>query len=361
MQEIIINSSNEGQKLKKICFRILKEAPQSFTYKMLRKKNITLNGKKATGEEVLKNGDSIKFFLLDETFSKFSPDYQMASNQPGSDNRQSANVMNQRDSENRGYFGDQVSSEDYSLSDSLDILYEDKDIAILNKGYGILSQKAGVDDISINELFVEYLIKNGKYDKNDQTYKPSVCNRLDRNTTGIILAGKSMKGLQFLSKHIKDKSIDKYYYTIVNGKMDKEYDIESFLKKNHQNNTVEIINATLYKKKGSPKDFDHIHTVFTPVKSNGEYTLIKVKLITGKTHQIRAQLAEMGYPVIGDYKYGSRKTNDIIKKKFGLNSQLLHAREIHFSKACENYSNKIFKAPFPERFISIAKELGLSI
>ena len=160
MQEIIINSSNEGQKLKKICFRILKEAPQSFTYKMLRKKNITLNGKKATGEEVLKNGDSIKFFLSDETFSKFSPDYQMASNQPGSDNRQSANVMNQRDSENRGYFGDQVSSEDYSLSDSLDILYEDKDIAILNKSYGILSQKAGVDDISINELFVEYLIKN---------------------------------------------------------------------------------------------------------------------------------------------------------------------------------------------------------
>ena len=156
MQEIIINSSNEGQKLKKICFRILKEAPQSFTYKMLRKKNITLNGKKATGEEVLKNGDSIKFFLSDETFSKFSPDYKMASNQTGSDNRQSANVMNRRDSENRVYFGDQVSSEDYSLSDSLDILYEDKDIAILNKGYGILSQKAGVDDISINELFVEF-------------------------------------------------------------------------------------------------------------------------------------------------------------------------------------------------------------
>ena len=150
MKEFIVNENEAGQRLDKLLGKYLNLAPKSFIYKMLRKKNITLNGKKALGSEVTVLGDDIKFFLSDETFDKFSKN-------------------------------------EFTVSDfELDIIYEDKNVILINKPAGILSQKANPEDVSINEHVISYMLKSGQITMEDlNSFRPSVCNRLDRNTPQI--------------------------------------------------------------------------------------------------------------------------------------------------------------------------------
>lgn len=289
MKEIVINENEAGQRLDKFLGKLLKEAPASFYYKMLRKKNIVLNGKKATGNEKLTAGDSVKLFLSDETFEKFAGKRQT--------NDLAASVPNI----------------------ALEIVYEDHDVLAINKPAGMLSQKAKKEDISANEYILQYLLESGTITRESlHTFKPSVCNRLDRNTSGILVAGKTLNGLQQMSKAFRERSMEKYYLAIVAGHISKPRRIEGFLKKDEKNNQVTILSEP-------SNDAKPIITEYRPLKFVGQVTLLEVHLITGRSHQIRAHLASIGHPVIGDTKYGNPRLNREFLKNAGVTHQLLHA------------------------------------
>ena len=178
----------------------------------------------------------------------------------------------------------------------------------------MLSQIAKTGDVSMNEWLISYLINSGSLTAEDMlTVKPAVVNRLDRNTSGIILAGKTLTGLRFLSDIIKTRELTKYYLTIVKGEIPKNFTAEAYLLKNDNHNTVKI-----YKDKVVGADY--IKTAYEVLQVKEGHSLLKVELITGKSHQIRAHLSFLGYPVIGDGKYGLKSENTNYRR-MGLNSQ----------------------------------------
>lgn len=321
MQEIIIGKNEAGQRFDKFLFKFFKEAPGSFIYKMLRKKNIVLNDKKAAGKEKLKINDIVKIYMTDDTIAKFT--------------------------------GEEV---DYVLTlphYSLDVVYEDENVIIVNKPSGILSQKANKDDISINEYIISYLVETKSLSTSMlKTFTPGVCNRLDRNTSGLIIAGKSLIGLQTMSDVIKKRSMDKFYLTLVSGHIDKTTTIKGYLKKDPKTNKVTISSKEI-------PDGKYIETKYEPIGIGENLTLLKVKLVTGRAHQIRAHLSSIGHAVIGDYKYGNKEINDIYKKKYGLKDQLLHSWIMSFpeikGELCD-LSHKTLKAAVPDVFQKIIDE-----
>ena len=330
MREIVIRENESGQRLDKFLAKYMALAPKSFFYKMMRKKNITLNGKKAQGKEQLKQGDVVKLFLSDETVEKFRPKQTVYARK------------------------------------KLDILYEDRHTLFVNKPAGMLSQKAKPSDQSLVEYLTAYLLESGQLTEEElRTFHPSVCNRLDRNTSGIVAAGKTLAALQTLSAMFRERSVRKYYLCLVYGVVSGEKKIRAFLTKDGRTNRV-----TIERKKGTPNSGadisdgkeSFIETEYRALRTDGEVTLLEVHLITGKTHQIRAHLAAEGYPIIGDYKYGNRDVNDIFRRKYGLTSQLLHSYRLCFPE-CEGelseLSGKEIKAPVPELFRKICADRGV--
>ncbi len=329
MREEIIASNEAGQRLDKYLKKYLQEAQSSFIYKMLRKKNITLNQKKADGTEKLNIGDRIVFFLSDDTLAKFQGSNSGVNQIPIKANYESA------------YF---------QLKSRFSIIYEDDDVLLICKSAGVLSQKAKDTDISLNEAVIGYLLLTNAIDgKMLQTFRPSVCNRLDRNTSGIVICGKSLLGLQTMSTLLRDRTLHKYYHCIVDGAMTRKSHLTGYISKDETKNRV-----TIYQDRRP--GCTSIITNYEPLKNNGKVTLLEVELVTGKTHQIRAHLASIGHPIIGDYKYGKKYINDIYKEKFLLKHQLLHAYRIEFPElkdVCCNLSNRIFFAEAPVVFEKI--------
>lgn len=318
MKEIVISEAEAGQRLDKVLGKILKNTTKSFQYKMLRKKNIKLNNGKAAGHEKLKPGDRIQLYFSDESFEKLSGPEQQAKQKP---------------------------LPPYTL----DVIYEDEHLILMNKPAGMLSQKAKAEDVSINDYLVQYVYEKGM---DTAVVKPSICNRLDRNTSGLLIGGCSMAGLQTMSELLRKRKVHKYYLALVKGVMDESQSIEGYLRKNDKNNTVELYSE---KTEGASP----IKTKYKVLAANGEYTMLKVELVTGKTHQIRAHLASIGHPILGDYKYGHRETNNRIKKEYGCNHQLLHAFALKFEQvegALSYLSGQIFQAPLPEQFQMIVEK-----
>ena len=314
MQEIQIAANEAGQRLDKLLAKYLSEAPKSFVYKMLRKKNIVLNGKKASGNEKLVAGDSVKLFLSDETIQKFSREITVCKS-----------------------------------NTKLDILYEDDDILLVNKPAGMLSQKAEAKDISLVEHLISYLLESGQLTReNLKSFKPSICNRLDRNTSGLVVCGKSLKGLQTMGQLFKERTLKKYYRCIVAGNVTEKQYVKGYLIKDEKKNQVTVSDTYF-------PESQEIETEYRPIQQLKQGTLLEVHLITGKTHQIRAHLASQGHAIIGDYKYGSREINDRYKKEYQLSHQLLHAYRLEVPKTKElpQLSEKMFVAPLPKQFQKI--------
>lgn len=316
MRALVVTEQEAGQRLDKLLAKYLNLAGKGFIYKMLRKKNITLNGKKCDGSEKLAVGDEIKLFLSDETIEKFS----------------------------------QTSIQKVKET-ALDILYEDEHILLINKPSGMLSQKAKETDESLVEYVISYLLKTGFLSPETlKTFRPSVCNRLDRNTSGLIVAGKSLAGLQIMASVFKDRSIHKYYQCVVKGNLTEKKIITGFLTKDEKTNQVTISKE---ERKGSSAIMTEYEPLAHTKKDDREYTLLKVTLITGRTHQIRAHLASIGHPIVGDYKYGDAKVNETARKQYGIRSQMLHSFQILFPELPEplNYlSGRTFSAPLPAEF-----------
>lgn len=315
MKIIVVDKNEAGQRLDKLLSKHLNKAPKSFIYKMLRKKNITLNGKKADGSEKTGLNDEIKLFLSDETISNFSEEFKAV-----------------------------------KVKSNIEVIYEDENIIAVNKPVGILSQKAEKDDVSLVEHIISYLLDTGKITNEElNTFKPGICNRLDRNTSGLVIAGKTLSGLQVMSELFRERTLDKFYLCLVKGEITEKKKIDGYLLKDEKTNKVTIFNNNI---SGS----DPIKTEYIPVKVTQGYTMLRVKLITGKTHQIRAHLSSIGCPIIGDGKYGSPVTNEIFKKNFHLHHQLLHAYELKFPKmenSLQNLGGLTLRAELPREFTKI--------
>ena len=319
MRQLTVHKNDENQRLDKYLKKYLKEAPGSFIYKMLRKKNIVLNGKKADGTEKLCAGDEIKLFFAEETLQKFTGE--------------TANSDVHR----------------FPTMKNMDILFEDEDILILNKPAGELSQKAEAKDVSMNEYALGYLQKTGAITEESlKVFKPSVCNRLDRNTSGILIVAKTYQAAREFGEALQKRTVRKFYRCIVKGEVKKSETIDGYLWKDEKTNKVQIF-------KEKREDASEIHTAYRPMKCENGLTLLEVHLITGRTHQIRAHLSSIGHPILGDPKYGDKRLSEKYKVKY----QLLHACRLEldgFTGDFTKYNGNIISAKVPKTFEKIMKE-----
>ena len=244
--EITLGSNQSNQRLDKVLQRHLREAPPGFVYKMLRKKNITLNGEKALGNEQTVFGDTVQFFLSEETYLKMRG------------KEKPHNI------------------EDISFPE-IPVLYEDNDVCIFLKPAGILSQKATQYDVSVNEWVVLRARRNGIISDSDfESFRPSVVNRLDRNTSGIMCAGLSLRGLQVLSELFREHRIRKFYYALAAGRIEKPREFSSWLVKDRRTNKVRIYADNVH-------GAERIHTAVKPLRVYSDRTLLLVEIFTGKS------------------------------------------------------------------------------
>lgn len=292
MKEFKITAHEESQTLFKYISKLLPHASTGLLHKSLRNKNITLNDKKCTGKEILKKEDTLKIWFSDETFLKFS-----------SDSREIP-------------IGKKTN---FPFSDH--IIYEDDHIILVDKPAGLLTQNNGSGTPSLNDALLSYCS-----DLITPAFKPSVCNRLDRNTSGIVLCGKTVKGLQMLSEIIKNRTLHKCYRCIVLGETKEHDTLKGFLKKNQAKNQVTV---TANHQEGSVPIETKYKRISTMEKEGTLCSLLEVQLITGRPHQIRAHLAFIGHPILGDRKYGNKKSLEL-SKALNIPHQILSAYSVTF-------------------------------
>ncbi len=320
MKQIIIDKNENEQRLDRFLRKYLSEAPKSFIYRMIRKKNIEVNKKRAKPETIIYKGDTIQLFLSDETISKFmARPVEIKSNiKP-------------------------------------DLIYEDDNLILINKPVGLLSHGTGDEsEEDIVNSMVSYLIEKGDFlPEVEKTFTPSICNRLDRNTSGIIIGAKNYKTLKSINEAMREGKIKRYYKTIVKGNLVDEIKAEAYLIKNQEKNKVEIYEDD---QKGSKQ----VITNIKPLKIKNGYSMLEIELITGRTHQIRGHLSSLGYPVIGDRKYGDNEINSKFNKEYKLNNQFLHAYKIELNgliKELEYLNGKSFKSELKGIYKDIEREL----
>ena len=335
MKEFRIKKNEAGQRFDKYLAKLLPCAPKSFLYRMLRKKNIVLNGGKAQGPEIIREGDLVRLFLADDTFDKFSK-------RPDTENSLSP--------ENERLLT--------SVKPAFDSpVYADHDVMLINKPCGILSQKAGKDDASLNEFLVRWWLESGAGTEEDiRTFRPAVMNRLDRNTTGIVLCGLSLPGEQFLAEILRDRSAKKVYRTLVFG-CPKDGVFTAWHQLSGKDGLVRISD-------GQTQGASQIRAGIRTIARRNGMAYLEIDLLTGKKHQIRAHLAHLGFPVAGDGKYGFREKNRELQKRFGLRAQLLHAYRFSFPEQVEGrfayLAGRNFTAPLPDFFNTVLKGLGFT-
>ena len=374
MREVIISEREEGQRLDRYLEKYMPDAPKSFFYKMMRKKNIVLNGKKVSGSERIQTGDQIKLFLADETIEGFrsgkkAQEVDLGAQQmpqanrlekgarqmpqakrPTNGARQMSPAKRLEKGARQGKIELQQGHYDRNLP-PLQIVYEDAQFLVVNKPVGVLSQKADRNDRSIVEQITDYLADNAA----DDTFRPGICNRLDRNTSGLIVAGKTVRALQDMNKRFKERTICKYYLCVVHGSVLKKQYLKGYLEKDSRTNKVTV------RQQPGPNSVP-IATEYLPLQQGmyqGEsFTLLQVHLITGKSHQIRAHLASIGHPLVGDVKYSTKRASAFDREQLHQRVQLLHAWQLIFTAHGKEY---VWKAELPDNFAQVLRRLGMEI
>ena len=328
MREILISQNEKEQKLLKLLQKYFKGQADSFLYKMLRKKNILLNGKKADGKEILQLGDTVQLYFSEESLGKLLQERESTEKELWTQKWQSA------------------------------ILYEDNHCILFNKPVGLLSENDGSSSFSVNSLLLSYMRTKGELSKEqEKSFRPGIANRLDRNTSGIIIFGKSLGGLQAFAKLLQSHDLEKKYYALVYGDFQKTGLQEHFLEKDKgQNKALESESGKRVK-----SAFEKLACVESSV---GPLSLLSVQIFTGKTHQIRTQLSLLSHPIVGDDKYGDTRKNARLRKTLPLSYQLLHAYFLRFPKLPESsvlfsLSEKCFFAPLPKEYFEILKSFHL--
>ncbi|MCT4562953.1 MAG: RluA family pseudouridine synthase [Maledivibacter sp.] len=277
MKEIIIGENEKGQRLDRFLLKYLNNSSRANIYKLLRKKVVKVNSKREKENYFLQKDDKIQIYLSDEAFNKLV--------------KEESNEM----------------VKDFNL----DIVYEDNDILIVNKPKGLLTHPDKKEYKKTLATRVQSYLKHLQ----THTFKPASVNRLDQNTSGLVIFCKTYESLKKYNEMMRDRDIKKYYLCIVHGKVSKEGEIKGYLSKNTKKNVVEIAKNN-YNNKGQ-----FIHTKYRSLECYGEFTLLEVEILTGRTHQIRASLSKINHPIIGDTKYGGKKMKNIT-------TQVLHAYKL---------------------------------
>lgn len=304
MKEFLVTKNDESLRLDKFITKNCPLLPSSLMFKYIRTKRIKVNGKRGEISTRLKEGDIVSAYINDEFFQKTQPKYDFLSANP-----------------------------------NFDIVYEDENIILVDKKQGLLvhPDKSEYSNTLIAKI-QHYLYKKGEYDpENENSFRPALANRIDRNTGGIVIAAKNAEALRILCDKIKYREIDKKYIAIVHGiPKEKTALLEGFLEKNEDKNMVFMSS----KKTVSNKS---VKTKYQVIESKNNLSLLEIELLTGRTHQIRAHMAAIGHPLLGEGKYS--KSND---KKIGFDKQALYSYYLKFNFKTDagmlNYLNgKSFK------------------
>lgn len=310
MREITVKYSDSGGRLDKYLLRMMPKAGKSFVYKMLRKKNIKLNGVRAEGNEILKAGDVLRLYLSEETMDKFT---EKKEKQP--------------------------------LSGEIYVVYEDENILLLNKQAGLLSQPSEREGKNADSLIGRVEAYLGS------DYTPALANRLDRNTSGLVMCGKNLAAVRSLNEAIFSGRIRKIYHAAVYGEV----------------KTPELLSDRYFKDKAAntghvaDNEGKEIITRYKPLAVENGFSLLEIELETGRSHQIRVHLQSAGYPIIGDSKYGDAAANASACEECGvrIRFQCLHAYKLVFDidgmLAYLNTSE--FTAPPPAVFTKVTEKL----
>ncbi len=326
MQQIEIGENESGQRLDKFLQRFLPAASPGFLYKMLRRKNITVNQKKCDGRYLLCKGDQITIYFSDETFAKFQTD-------PGK----------------QGTHSD-VECQSICLEPHM-ILFENDQLMLINKPAGTLSQKSKNTDTSITEMVDSYLLQQKKRTEQDMLlYRPGPANRLDRNTSGLMVFPLTLAAARNLSVLFKDRKIDKTYLALVKGDFTGKKHLKNWFSRDSENYVSKVFQE-------KQPDTVPAEIICQPIDNGCGYTLLEITLLTGKTHQIRAQMQANGYPLAGDRKYGKIGC-DLLKRQF------LHSWSLTFPQmdgVLHSLSGCSFQAPLPNDLNKALGKLGISL
>lgn len=339
MKTFTAGKNEDGMRIDNLALRLLPGAGFGFVCKMIRKKNIVVNDKRVDVSDRVRAGDCIQLYLADDTLAKFG---FPVTGEAGAAAKSKASVKKSVDTNTKFDF-------------AANIIYEDEDVILVNKPAGILTQKAEESDVSLNEYLIDYLMTNkGLTGEQMATFRPSVCNRLDRNTSGIVCCGVSMKGLRELAKMFRDRTIHKYYLAICRGRTESSNRCKAYLVKDEKTNKVTVYDNA-FELPGELKDkAEIIETAWRMIKYDEarNCSLVEVELFTGKSHQIRAHLASKGHPIAGDSKYGNQRWNREIRDNYKVKSQLLTAYRVVFpiNTGLPDVSGREFRIKAGEEF-----------
>ena len=287
MKSFTVTKNDAGQRVDKFVSKVCPTLPTSLLYKSIRTKNIKLNGKRCEISTRLNEGDVLSLYIKDEFFVEVKPKYDFL-----------------------------------KAGNQLDIVYEDENILLADKKQGLLVHP---DENEYNDTLIgriqRYLYEKGEYDpQSENSFRPALANRIDRNTGGIVIAAKNAEALRILCEKIKSREIDKRYLAVIHGvPKQSSATLEGYLEKNEQKNKV-------YLCREKRDDNRTICTRYRTLASKERLSLIEVELITGRTHQIRAHMASIGHPLLGDGKYGRLAAD----KKLGFDKQALYSYKLTF-------------------------------
>ncbi len=348
MQEIIIKANDSGRRLDRFLRKYLPGAALSEIYKIIRK-DVKVDSRRRDESYILNEGEIISLYLSDDTLDKYR----------GKRDLPARGIGSHRDSGG--------SAPHHSAKRNFSIIYEDASVLIVNKPFGLLTHGDAREKKShLSNQVKDYLIESGEYDpRTEKVFSPAPVNRLDRNTTGIVIFGKTSEALRELNRMIRDKQIHKYYLTLASGEIKEELHLGGSLEKDKRRNR-----ASVAPEGTAGRDIETLVKPLEILDFEGlKVTLCEVELITGRTHQIRAHLASAGHPLVGDSKYAessSAAINRYVKKRYGLTTQLLHAYKIVFDDPAavlaspytgDGEIRSAFTAELPRRFMEILKSV----